>query len=105
MAAFYHQFDRSLGRFVRKEKDLAMDKAVFNKTIDTRVHARPFSKKSTYTGVIWIRRQLKWRAAINIKKVVVYLGYYSDEKEAALAYDRKAIMLGRKTNILKPATA
>lgn len=44
---------------------------------------------SQYKGVSWDRSKDKWRACIRIEKTI-HLGYFADEKEAALAYDSAA---------------
>jgi len=43
-------------------------------------------KKSKYKGLYWNKKGGKWVARINR----TYIGSYSDEKEAALAYDKAA---------------
>jgi len=45
---------------------------------------------SKYKGVHWHRRMRKWAAAIQYNKKVYHIGYFSDEVEAAEAYDKKA---------------
>jgi hypothetical protein len=54
---------------------------------NTRASARGSSK---YKGVHWNKRMRKWTAAIQYEKQVYHLGYFSDEVEAAEAYDKKA---------------
>lgn len=102
MAAFYYQLDRESGHYIKKEKHFKLTNQVFNKTIETRHIAKPTEKKTSYIGVYWVQRQLRWRAEIMINKLVITLGHFTDPKAAALAYDKQAIRLGRKTNILKP---
>ena len=46
---------------------------------------------SQYKGVMFIKRQNKWRAQICLKRKKYYLGMYSTEEEAARARDRKVI--------------
>ena len=48
------------------------------------------SYSSKYKGVHWVKSEKTWRARITCKKKVIYLGRFSDEIEAAKAYDRKA---------------
>lgn len=45
---------------------------------------------SSYKGVYWSRTARKWTAQIKIDRKSTHLGYYADEKEAAMAYDRAA---------------
>lgn len=51
---------------------------------------RPRKGSSRYKGVTWFSRTQKWRAFIKIDGKFRSLGYFDDEKEAALAYDRAA---------------
>lgn len=43
-----------------------------------------------------------WKSAISIDGKTISLGFFNKEREAALAFDKVAITLGRSTNILKP---
>jgi hypothetical protein len=55
-----------------------------------------FSKgKSAFRGVSWSIRQAKWVAQIRINSVMVRLGTFSSEQDAARAYDAKARSLKR----------
>ena len=45
--------------------------------------------KSQYRGVSWARERGRWRASIRIEKSI-HLGYFTNEVEAALAYDAAA---------------
>jgi hypothetical protein len=45
---------------------------------------------SGYRGVSFYKNYQKWVAQIMYDGVKYYLGYFSDPKEAALAYDAKA---------------
>ena len=53
------------------------------------------SKTSTsgYKGVYWNKRDKLWYVHIGHNKKLLYLGCFKDKKEAAKAYDRKAIEL------------
>lgn len=45
---------------------------------------------SQYTGVVWNKTAKKFQVALRVNGKKRYFGYFSDEKEAALAYDRAA---------------
>lgn len=45
---------------------------------------------SKYKGVHWYKRIKCWAAGIQVNKKHICLGYFDDEKEAALAYDAAA---------------
>jgi hypothetical protein len=48
-------------------------------------------KSSKYKGVSWFQREQKWCARIVCSNIKYGLGYYDDEIEAALAYNRAAL--------------
>ncbi len=48
---------------------------------------------SRFKGVYFDKKVRKWCAAITLGRRNVWLGYYTDEMEAARAYDRKAVEL------------
>jgi len=50
-------------------------------------------KTSKYKGVHWNKRQKKWAAQIHCNNKKYHLGYFTDEIEAAKAYDKKAAEL------------
>ena len=45
---------------------------------------------SRYRGVWYNKKKKKWRAVIGINRKRKHLGYFTDEKQAALAYDKAA---------------
>ena len=48
---------------------------------------------STYKGVTWNKRANKWTVQIMFNYKNIYMGDFRDEREAAIAYDEKAIEL------------
>lgn len=52
---------------------------------------KPNSGSSKYKGVCWHKRSNKWMASFSWNKVNHYLGIHAFEKDAALAYNKKAI--------------
>jgi len=45
---------------------------------------------SQYTGVVWNKPAKKFQVALRVNGKKKYFGYFSDEKDAALAHDRAA---------------
>ena len=50
-------------------------------------------KTSQYTGVIWHKFSKKWTASIRIGKSRKYLGYFVNEEDAHLAYQKELTLL------------
>lgn len=48
---------------------------------------------SKYLGVCWCRRSRKWISSIKSNGIIYKLGYFKSEKEAAIAYNNKALKL------------
>ncbi len=53
----------------------------------------PSNNKSGYRGVIWDKKEKKWRAYISINRKRKHLGYFPDPISAAAAYDTAALDL------------
>ncbi|MFA4103151.1 AP2/ERF family transcription factor [Serratia sp. IR-2025] len=51
------------------------------------------NNKSGYKGVCWSNKGAGWRASICVNKKITYLGTFANKEDAALAYDRAAILL------------
>ena len=62
-------------------------------------------KSSQYLGVSWKKQGGKWLAQIKIMGTSHHLGYFDDEREAALAYDVEARKLGQETNFPEASTS
>lgn len=48
---------------------------------------------SKYKGVSWNKKNRRWVSGIKFERESIHLGSYTNEKEAAKAYDKKAIEL------------
>ena len=48
------------------------------------------NRSSRFKGVYWFGRKKKWRAQIQKRKILKFLGYFEYETEAAHAYDEHA---------------
>jgi hypothetical protein len=57
-----------------------------------------FPASSRYAGVHWCNRNQKWASSIRSKGVMIHLGYFLVEKEAALKHDEAARELHRPVN-------
>ena len=58
-------------------------------------HRKKMAKNtsSKYRGVSWHKCSKKWIATVRINKKSIHLGVFLDEKDAALAYDKRAAEL------------
>ena len=60
-------------------------------------------KPSQYNGVFYIKRDKVWRAAITYQRKVYHLGSFSNDEQAARAYDKKAFeLLGENAKLNFP---
>lgn len=48
---------------------------------------------SGYRGVYWLKRDKKWLARVGINGKFINAGLFKDKRQAALAYNKKAIEL------------
>lgn len=72
--------------------DNKLDNRVENLQIVTQrynSHKTQGSYSSKYKGVCWSKNAKKWKSAIVLNKKTIFLGYYTDEHEAYLAYQSK----------------
>ncbi len=61
---------------------------------------RPANCRSEYRGVDYDKKLNKWRARIRFNNVRILLGYFDNEIDAALAYDKAAKELHRDFAVL-----
>ena len=56
---------------------------------------------STFVVVCWNTRAQKWAAQSRLHGKTIYLGYFTEEEDAARKYDEHAIGIGRPLNFPK----
>jgi hypothetical protein len=63
--------------------------------MDNNANARKTKNNTTsqFKGVSWHKLNNKWIAHVQFNRKLIHLGYFFDEKEAALAYNKKATEL------------
>ena len=97
-----HRFILGLGKGDGKYVDHIDHDGLNNQKSNIRIvthsqnHMNRISLKNTsskYKGVCWNKRAKCWHSQIRINSKFIYLGIFEDEKEAAKAYNRKAIEL------------
>lgn len=54
---------------------------------------KSLNKSSHFKGVTWDQKSNKWRCQITIKKRNICIGWFEEERHAALAYDLNAPLL------------
>jgi hypothetical protein len=59
-------------------------------SLNNRNSRKGFEKTSQYKGVVWDKSRSKWMSRININGHDKYLGRFTDEVDAAKAYDEAA---------------
>jgi hypothetical protein len=55
---------------------------------------------SGYRGVSWLKRRSRWIVRINIDGILKYVGYFHNLTDAAIAYDKAAILHYGKNAVL-----
>jgi hypothetical protein len=70
--------------------NIRTDNRLENLQLVSHRHNLSKDKKGTskYTGVSWQNRDKRWKASIRINGNSIYLGYFTDESEAAIAYQK-----------------
>jgi len=96
-------FERELGRELRPGEEVDH---IDGNTVDDRIenlrlatHAQNCANQgkpkgtysSEYKGVHWNKQNKKWRAQIRVDWKLIHLGYFTDEMDAASAYDEAAM--------------
>ena len=73
------------------------------KSINNRNSITSLNAKSKYNGVFLPKDRTRWKVQIKINKVIVYLGCFEKEIEAAKAFNQFCIAnkLNRELNIIK----
>lgn len=57
------------------------------------------NSSSKYKGVSWHKRQKKWQAKIKINQREKFLGYFSSENDAAMAYEKAAKQIQKQFSL------
>jgi|ERR1044072_1874078 hypothetical protein len=113
MALDYKTFSRALGKWVSGKKKPDISKSTgkvgspvkMKKVTKSPVRTDVSRKETTFTGVYFRYKSggmKPWQALMVVAGQHISLGYFDTDRLAAIAYDKKAIQLGRPTNILKP---
>jgi hypothetical protein len=67
--------------------------------------SKEHKRTSRYRGVNWDKRYNAWRARIGVQGVTKCLGYFSDELEAAKAYNAAAVKYRKDVLNVLPTAA
>lgn len=89
MAFLNHKPD-GLNLVVDHINNIKTDNRLENLQLVTTRHNTSKDRKGTskYTGVSWNSQHKKWKANVYINRNLIFLGYFTDESEAALAYQK-----------------
>lgn len=63
------------------------------------------TKSGEYMGVSYCPEMppnRRWKAEIKVGRLTKHIGYFADERTAAIQYDLRAAQMGKPCNILKP---
>uniref|UniRef100_A0A7S3V163 AP2/ERF domain-containing protein n=1 Tax=Aplanochytrium stocchinoi TaxID=215587 RepID=A0A7S3V163_9STRA len=64
------------------------------------------ARTSQYRGIIWDKNSRAWRAKLSVNGKLEHVGLFDDEKEAALAWDQRALQVrGERTRLNFPASS
>jgi len=92
---------------LNRQIQLQQTDQLFQKLQFTNIQVPPVDtqtkKRSAFRGVIWDKNSRAWRAKLSVKGKLVHVGLFEDEKEAAIAWDKKAIEVrGHNTRLNFP---
>lgn len=75
-------------------------------TVKMKTARKQNNRVSIYIGVGWNRETQSWRSSVSEKGIKYDCGYFSNERDAAKARDRKILALGldKPLQILKPVS-
>lgn len=100
----YHNGEIPPNHEVHHKNEIKHDDSIENlKCITKRKHQSEHKTseiQSIYTGVFWSIKQNKWRSAINLNRQYFYLGSFTDEYDAHLAYEKALSELNKGEDLL-----
>lgn len=97
--AFLNHVKKGMELVVNHKNFIRTDNRVENlELVTARENANQKHLKSTskYTGVCWSKQKNKWVANIVINKKLNYLGYFANEYDAHLAYEKELLKIKNK---------